>query len=457
MDMTFGSADSLHRLQKHLIDSGAVNSLEEAQARFDSYRLNVHMPEASANDAVQQSTLLTTVALAKRVFLGGVFVGGALDGPTLAPLPVPGRLAEAIEHLGGTVAAPKVGAPVIIIGGGAEDGHPGFAVRTAAAGWRGGVVPADSPLEPSPGPSMPLAGMLAAALAVGEAYAHVVGDTPAAGRRDLGMSLWNLSNAVDWLDQDPSEPRLTALPDKLWIIGLGHLGQAYLWALGLLPYAHPGDLSLVLQDVDTVTPSTHSTSILTSPSHIARKKTRVVAEWADARGFSTTINERFFDGHLRRRYDEPSVALCGLDNALGRQSLDEVGFDLVVEAGLGRGFRDFRSMRLHVLPGRRPAREIWSRTAGEEQLPTQAAYSRLEESGVLDRCGVTLLAGKAVGAPFVGAIAAAIAVSQILRFLHQGSMDGLVDLDLLALEHRVVCARSASAPLFNPGFTPANA
>jgi hypothetical protein len=456
MDMTFGNADSLHRLQKHLIDSGAVNSLEEAQARFDSYRLNVHMPEASANDAVQQSTLLTAVALAKRVFLGGVFVGGALDVPTLTPLPVPGRLAEAVEHLGGTIAAPHVGAPLIIIGGGAAEGHPGLAVRTAAAGWRGGVVPADSPLEPSLAPTMPLAGMLAAALAVGEAYAHVAGDTPAAGRRDLGMSLWNPSNTVDWLDHDPSEPTLTALPDKLWIIGLGHLGQAYLWALGLLPYARPGDLSLVLQDVDIVTPSTPSTSILSSPPHIARKKARVVAEWAEARGFRTTINERFFDGHLRRRYDEPSVALCGLDNALGRQSLDEVGFDLVVEAGLGRGFRDFRSIRLHVLPGRRPAREIWSKTAGEEQLPTQAAYSKLEESGVLDRCGVTLLAGKAVGAPFVGATAAAIAVSQILRFLHQRSMDGLIDLDLLALEHRVVCPRTAPAPLFNPGFTHAN-
>jgi hypothetical protein len=38
-------------------------------------------------------------------------------------------------------------------------------------------------------------------------------------------------------------------------------------------------------------------------------------------------------------------------------------------------------------------------------------------NGELDRCGVTLLAGKAVGAPFVGAVAATLAVSELLRLL----------------------------------------
>ena len=30
---------------------------------------------------------------------------------------------------------------------------------------------------------------------------------------------------------------------RLWLIGLGHLGQAYLWALGLLPYLEPASAS----------------------------------------------------------------------------------------------------------------------------------------------------------------------------------------------------------------------
>jgi hypothetical protein len=34
-------------------------------------------------------------------------------------------------------------------------------------------------------------------------------------------------------------------------------------------------------------------------------------------------------------------------------------------------------------------------------------------SGALDRCGVTLLAGKAVGAPFVGAATATVLLTEV--------------------------------------------
>jgi hypothetical protein len=52
------------------------------------------------------------------------------------------------------------------------------------------------------------------------------------------------------------------------------------------------------------------------------------------------------------------------------------------------------------------------------------------KDGTLDQCGVTLLAGKAVGAPFVGAAAATLAIAEVLRLLHGGPLHELVDLDL---------------------------
>ena len=79
-----------------------------------------------------------------------------------------------------------------------------------------------------------------------------------------------------------------------------------------------------------------------------------------------------------------------------------MGFDLIVEAGLGRGHRDFRTMRVHLLPGRRPAAEMWKAAAGGEKVEARPAYAKLVAEGVL----VTLLAGKAVGSPFVGSVAA---------------------------------------------------
>ena len=93
----------------------------------------------------------------------------------------------------------------------------------------------------------------------------------------------------------------------------------------------------------------------------------------------------------------------------------------MVEAGLGRGHRDFRAIRLHTLPASRPASQIWRSAQADDQVEDRPAYKGMLASGALDRCGVTLLAGKAVGAPFVGAAAATLAVSEVLRLLHGGA------------------------------------
>src|SRR5205823_1509564 len=131
-------------------------------------------------------------------------------------------------------------------------------------------------------------------LAVNEAFSHVRREGGVAGRRAIGMSLWAPSSA-EWLKAKPDEPVLRFLPSRLWLIGLGHLGQAYLWGLGLLPFPDPSEVLLVLQDVDRITPSTESTSILTDQAAVGREKTRVMAKWAERRGFVTAIHERLFD------------------------------------------------------------------------------------------------------------------------------------------------------------------
>lgn len=299
---------------------------------------------------------------------------------------------------------------------------------------------------------MPLAAMLSAALAINEAFLFVNGETPAAGRRIVGLSLWRPRSSDFWLSADPSEPALRYLPSRLWIIGLGHLGQAYLWGLGLLPFADLKALSLVLQDIDAITPSSESTSILSDVTQVGQMKTRAMAAWAEQRGFSTRLNERLFDAGFKRQADEPAIALCGLDNAVGRQALDQVGFDFVVEAGLGRGHRDFRTMRLHVLPGSRPSAEIWKSGGEGESVEDRVAYQKLLNDGHLDRCGVTLLAGKAVGAPFVGAVAATLVLSEVLRLLHGGDVHKLIDLDLQSIDQRNALRHDADFSRLNPGF-----
>lgn len=446
-------AESLHRLVKQAIDSGAAASIAEAEALFQGYRLAVEFQPEEAANPVDQATLLTTVALGRRVFLGGVFVSGILDVPLTAPSPLGANLADAVRALGGSLGSVVPDAPTVVIGPQGQR-RDGFCVRTAAAGWRGGILPSHAEHTPEAGPANPLAGMLAAALAINEAFLHV-GGMRAAGRRGIGLSLWRPGGNVDWLAADTSEPVLTYLPSQLWLIGLGHLGQAYLWGLGLLPYRNPAEVSLVLQDIDIITPSTESTSILTHAAIVGLKKTRAMATWAEGRGFQTSIQERFFDAGFKRQPAEPAIALCGLDNAAGRRALDQVGFDMIVEAGLGQGHRDYRTMRLHTLPGSRPTAEMWKAAKAAEAIEERPAYAKLLADGVLDRCGMTLLAGKAVGAPFVGAVAATLALSEVLRLLHGGPVHRLIDLDLLSVEHRMLSPHSAAFRHLNPGFAAA--
>lgn len=434
--MELGSLpEDMHRLVKLALDDGSAESVEQAEENFRQYRLAVCIDPKDAHDPQNQAALLTAVALGHRSFLGGVFVECPADVKKVVPLPLGSTLGEAIAELGGAIGSADPDTPCIFIGGGPREKRPGFRIRTVAEGWRGGIVPTHSATRAESSPPMILAAMLAAGLAINEAFLYVRGGCPPAGKRPVGLSLWNPSKEVDWL-KEGDEPELVWLPDRLWLIGLGHLGQAYLWGLGLLPYADSAKLSLMLQDTDDITGSTESTSILSDARMVGRKKTRAMAAWAERRGFRTRICERLFTDGWERRNDEPSVALCGVDNAIARRALDQVGFDMVVEAGLGRGPRDFQSMRLHVLPGTRGAPEIWKTTetsGGDTDLP---AYRHLAKSGALDDCGVVQLADKAVGAPFVGAVAACLALSELLVVRHGGRTREFIDLDLLAIERR---------------------
>lgn len=58
---------------------------------------------------------------------------------------------------------------------------------------------------------------------------------------------------------------------------------------------------------------------------------------------------------------------------------------------------------------------------------------------------------KAVGAPFVGAVAATLVISHLPRLLNESTVDALVDLDLRS-EHRHVVPTQFDFAGFNPGY-----
>jgi len=444
--------ETLDRTIKQLVDSGEA-SIEEAYAIFAGYRLVIEVDAGHLEREDAQIALVTLVSLASRVFHGGVYVEGCEAKPLLLPLRLGETIEGAVIACGGRTDQAPTDVPRIRIGGTCARRAP-FHIRVVFDGWRGGIVPADladTLSDAARPPAIPLAPVIAASLAIAEAFEHVRTKSPTVGYFPTGISLW-APHKRDWLTTTDAGPVLSLLPEKLWLIGLGHVGQAYLWCLGLLPYEPSAPLQLVLQDTDVIGPSTPSTSILSNPSMVGRRKTREMAAWAERRGFRTAIIERLFDADFRVANFDPSVALCGLDNIPGRRALDKVGFGLIIEAGLGSRHDDFRSLRVHTLPGRRTADEIWkdAPATDEEHVPDE--YKRLKAAGLLDQCGMTILAGKAVGAAFVGSGAAAIAISELLRFLHGGGLSECIDLDLRAADHLSASPSAVDMGGFNPGF-----
>ena len=106
-----------------------------------------------------------------------------------------------------------------------------------------------------------LAAAAAGALAVGQAFLAEQGDHRA-GRSMQQLSLW--APELGGQGAYPSGPGLDQvyLPTVLWLVGLGNLGQAYLWSLTLLPYKRPEDVLLFFQDDQNVGKENWGTSVL---------------------------------------------------------------------------------------------------------------------------------------------------------------------------------------------------
>lgn len=435
--MTEFNADSMHRLAKMAMDAGEVASPEEAVALFSRYRLRIHLGYGWANTLAGQACFLTALNTAVRAFLGGVEVCGDLGFTLDVPLYQGRGALDVAEELGATVVnSTATELPTLVLGVVPNGELPAFCVQLSWDHWRFEVAPAKAGGCLTCEGDNPLAGIGAAALGVNEAFMYVRGDLPEAGYRSVGMSLWNPLAIADWRDDVHKGPFLAYLPKSLWLVGLGHLGQAYVWALGMLPYPVDGRPHLVLQDFDRVARSNLSTCLMLWAADLLKPKVRAVAGRLEAAGFTTALVERRFGPGHRVMVDEPTTALFGVDNVTARRDLDTAEFSLVVEAGLGSGYRDFRNIRLHTFPGVRLPSQVWkAESTAEAAIELNATYKRLADERK-DMCGMTLLASRAVATPFVGALAATLALAEVIRPLHGGLVYATLDLQLRNLRYR---------------------
>jgi len=150
-----------------------------------------------------------------------------------------------------------------------------------ATGGRSQIVPAGMTLELPHGPDFCLGGIAAAALGVAQGFLRVSGISTRRIESPQGISLWRPD--LPWTSSNADGPALDILPKSLWMLGLGHLGQGYLWALSILPFANPADLHFLLQDFDKTVVGNFSSGLLCESNNVEQRKTRLCAEWLEHR------------------------------------------------------------------------------------------------------------------------------------------------------------------------------
>lgn len=449
-------AERMSRVLKLALDTGEAASEAEALEIFSRYR--VQLVFGADLGEMCQVALLTAVATAMPCLLGGVTIIGP-DQPLRTrwrghpDTPAPTQLIAALESFGASRAT-GIDPEVPCIAFGVEEVPAGWGIRATFDGWTAAVLPLADERLAEQGNCAPAA-VLAGAMTVAEVFQHYRGTQPLACHRTIGWSVWEPWSPWTSASQGPL---LTSLPQSAWLVGLGNLGQAYLWNFGMLPYGDD-ELELVLQDFDFVSTANRSTSLLTRERDVGRRKTRLAAGWAEHRGFRTALMERAIAANFTVSGEEPAVALIGVDNPGARRLVESVGFSRIIDAGLGRGPVDYLGITLHTFPASRSADECWPESAAPSVDPAQAtakkkAYENLDTSSK-DRCGVLRLAGRSIATPFAGAAAGALAVGELLRLCHGGARVEYTAWHLAHPENRLVLP-GEPWPVINPGLvTPA--
>lgn len=407
--------DTLDRVAKAIMVKHNV-AYDQACAILGKMRLRLICDESIKQSPSMQAALLTATNAGKRAFHGGVYVSMPHLVRCLLPWPSLQPLNSMVSMMGGCFVMPEEDEFTQTIYFGSAPKADPDALTVFCSGWRGGVAPAGINIPIKSAHDFATGGVLAGALAVARGFLRVSGLSSRPLESPQGFSVWRPD--LHWLDPTADGPELESLPKALWLLGLGHLGQAYLWNFALLPYRFPGEATFLLQDFDAVVRGNYSSQLLCEQNNIGRKKTRVCSDWLEARGFKTILTERPFDENTKRTGDDPFIACCGFDAAKPRRILEDAGFDLIVECALGADAARFDRIILHTFPdARQRAASIW---ANDDQPEADQrlvdAFRSKEDCGII----AETLAKKAVSSSFVGAFAGALVTGEILRALNGG-------------------------------------
>lgn len=445
--MTLMNSQSVHlsRISKLFVDRDQTG-IGEALDRRRRFAVTLLCGPDVRHSYILQLAVLTAANIAQRCFPGAVTIS-AEPAVTDAPLLIWPSHKQSLGAALLSVAGPdalrppddKIPGHAVVFG---DAVAPSGSLRATFDGWTAKVGPARD-VQPLPQREYcSLAGVLAGSLAIAELFSAFADMNIAATRRTVGLSLWRPD--ADIGTEEALGVPVEFLPRDLWALGLGHLGNAYLWSLATLPFQNPGEVEIYLNDFDKVEGPNLETGLLFTREAEGRYKTRFCSAWLEDRDFQTRIIERPFDECFRCRPEEPKLALCGFDSNSPRRDLPTAGFARVIDSGLGGMASNFDTIALHTLPSPRPPEELWPDLSPEEEDRVLGDRQRLARDNpgyralTDDECGRFEVAGKSIAVPFVGAVAACLVLAETLRVFHQGPAYSDLKLSLSDLDTRFI-------------------
>lgn len=419
------------RIVKALTDAGLSDSFADAEARLDAVSTTVYLEKSQAESAAGQAAALTAVATAIKCFGRASLVGDCLDAEVLQPSPLGETIAASARNLGADVRlnAPDDVTHSIVIGERRNLG--GWTIGCWWDRWLSGIRKNTDEIYGES--TLPLAGVFSAALAVRQIFTSVR-LANSVRVRDKSISLW--SPWRDASDAGPG-PKQFSLPNKVWFLGLGHLGQAYVWNLCFMPLGQSEPFA-VLQDDQKIGEENFATSLLAVGGVLNRKKVRLARDWLEFCGWETSLIERRHRGDIAIHPDDPPYLLCGLDDLSPRLVMAEMGFDYMIDGGIGHGASDFETLQIRTIPKGAQANGYWDTTgtktdfATKEQLAKNTAYKALSKT--IGNCGTFMIAEASVAVPFVGAATGALAIAQLSRLASMEEAAALMQLEMRSPE-----------------------
>ncbi|MGP3912981.1 hypothetical protein [Nonomuraea sp. 10N515B] len=122
--------------------------------------------------------------------------------------------------------------------------------------------------------------------------------------------------------------------------------------------------------------------------------------------------------------------------------ISSVGWRTAIDIGLGSGSETFSSLLMRRFPGTEASDEVegWATDPRPAAVPSTQAFADLRNHH--DACGMVELADIAVGASFVGIIAACIALAEATRELHGGTGCDILAVDLATMDLQSAAAKA---------------